>query len=151
MPSHRVNGTRTKTRQGAPARRLWRTLVCALTLWAGAASAQTCTFNANQPNAASFGTINPSLNTTMTFSITVNFRCTANADPLFTITGANDTGPGAYRLRNTAQPTRYMAYSVATAIVPGTRINLSGQLVAADYANAYVGNYTDTLNVLVLP
>ena len=119
--------------------------------WAAPAAAQTCIFNGGQPNVASFGSIDPSLSTTYTFTVTVNFRCTASAEAFFTITGANDTGPGAYRLRNLAQPTQYMAYSVSTAIVPGTRIVLLGQLVAANYRDAYVGSYSDTLSVLILP
>ena len=86
-----------------------------------------------------------------TFTVTINFKCTASADAMFTITGANDTGPGAYRLRNLAQPAQYMAYSISTAIVPGTRIALLGQLVAANYRDAYVGSYSDTLSVLILP
>ena len=44
-----------------------------------------------------------------------------------------------------------MAYSISTAIVPGTRIALLGQLVAANYRDAYVGSYSDTLSVLILP
>ena len=97
--------------------------------WGVPAAAQTCVFNAGQPNVASFGSVDPSLS----------------------ITGASDTGPGAYRLRNLAQPTQYMAYTVSTVIVPGTRIVLLGQLVAADYRDAYVGSYSDTLSVLILP
>ena len=87
----------------------------------------------------------------MTFSITVNYRCTGGANAAFIITGANDTGPGAYRLRNVAQPAQYMAYSVSTVSLPGTRITLIGQLVAANYRDAWVGSYSDTLSVLVLP
>jgi|SoiMethySBSTD1v2_1073268.scaffolds.fasta_scaffold735685_1 spore coat protein U-like protein len=119
--------------------------------WAAPATAQTCVFNAGQPTVASFGSIDPSLSSTYTFTVTINFKCTASADAMFTITGANDTGPGAYRLRNLAQPAQYMAYSISTAIVPGTRIALLGQLVAANYRDAYVGSYSDTLSVLILP
>jgi hypothetical protein len=132
-------------------RTVLQVLVVFVLSWAATLAAQTCTFNAGQPNAGSFGTVNPSLGTTYTFSLTVNFKCTANADALFTITGANDTGPGAYRLRNLANPTEYMAYSVSTTIVPGTRINFLGQLVPANYRDAYVGSYSDTLSVLILP
>jgi spore coat protein U-like protein len=118
---------------------------------AGTAAAQTCTFNANQPTTAGFGAINPAGVTPATFTITVNYKCTGNATATFTITGANDSGPGAYRLRNTGNPTQYMAYTIATTNVPGTKITLDGTIVAASYQNAYVGNYADTLTVLVLP
>jgi hypothetical protein len=119
--------------------------------WAAQAASQTCVFNLGQPNVASFGSVDPSLSTTYTFSVTINFKCTASAEAFFTITGANDNGPGVYRLRNLAQPTQFMGYTVSTAIVPGTRIVLLGQLVAANYRDAYVGSYSDTLSVLILP
>jgi hypothetical protein len=112
---------------------------------------QTCSYNPGQPNVTGFGTINPTLTTTATFSITVNYKCTAGASASFTITGANDTGPGAYRLRHVTQSSQYMAYSIAQVNEPGTKITLNGQLVAANYQNAWTGSYTDTLSVLVLP
>ena len=74
---------------------------------------QTCSYNPGQPNVTGFGTINPTLTATATFSITVNYKCTGGANASFTITGANDTGPGAYRLRHVTQSSQYMAYSIA--------------------------------------
>jgi len=132
----------------------YRTGLAALLLaWCASAPAfgQACSFNPAQPNVASFGTIDPTLSTTMTFSLTVNYKCTGSAVAAFTITGANDTGLGAFRLRNLVQTTQYMAYSVTTADAPGTKLTLTGQLFAVNYQNAYVGSYTDTLSVLVLP
>ena len=118
---------------------------------AAPAAAQTCNFSASQPNTASFGAIDPSLVVTKTFSVTLNFKCTGSANATFTITGANDTGPGAYRLQNQTLGTQYMAYTVSIVNAPGTKITLNGQLIAANYQNAYVGNYADTLNVLISP
>jgi hypothetical protein len=130
---------------------LLRAALVLLAGWITPLAAQTCTFNANQPNTGAFGTVNPSLNTTYTFSLIVNYKCTGGANATFTITGANDTGPGAYRMRNTAQPTQYMAYTISTVDTPGTKITINGQLVAAQYQSAWVGGYSDTLSVLVLP
>ena len=130
---------------------LLRATLVLLAGWATPLAAQTCSFNNSQPNTGAFGTVNPSLNTTYTFTLTVNYRCTGGANAVFTITGANDTGPGAYRMRNTEQPTQYMAYSISTVDAPGTKITINGQLVAAQYGNAWVGSYSDTLSVLVLP
>jgi len=130
---------------------LLRVLAVLALSWAATASAQTCIFNPGQPNVASFGSIDPSLNSTYTFTLTINYKCTASAEAFFTITGANDTGAGAYRLRNLAQPAQYMAYSISTLNVPGTKITLVGQLVAANYRDAYVGSYSDTISVLMLP
>lgn len=132
--------------------RAGRAAACALLLGMVApAVGQTCSYNPGQPNVTGFGTINPTLTATATFSITVNYKCTGGANASFTITGANDTGPGAYRLRHVTQSSQYMAYSITATNSPGTKLTLNGQLVAANYQNAWAGNYTDTLNVLVLP
>jgi hypothetical protein len=133
----------------------WTTLLRAalvpLASWITPLAAQTCTFNPNQPNTGAFGTVNPSLNTTYTFSVVVNYKCTGNATASFTITGANDDGPGVYRMRNATESSQYMSYSISTVDTPGTKITINGQLVAAQYRNAWVGSYSDTLSVLILP
>jgi spore coat protein U-like protein len=112
---------------------------------------QSCSYNPSQPNAASFGTIDPTLTASRTFSITLNYKCTAGATAVFAISGANDSGPGAHRMKNTVEPTRFLPYSINTVNEPGSKITLNGLLVAADYQNAWVGSYTDSLTVLVLP
>ena len=131
----------------------WRAVLFALALGAAApAPGQTCTFNANQPNSVSFGTIDPTLATAATFSITINYKCTGSATATFTIAGQNDTGPGAYRLKHITQfPSEYMSYSVSTVNAPGAKITLNGLLVAANYQNAWAGNYSDSLTLTVLP
>jgi hypothetical protein len=139
--------TRARTRTLA----IWLAVLSLALCIAAPALGQTCIFNAGQPNTASFGVIDPSLATTMTFNITINYKCTGGATAFFTITGANDTGPGAYRLQNQTLGTQYMPYTVSTVNIPGTKITLIGQLVAANYQNAYVGNYADTLSVLISP
>ena len=135
----------------APPAWLLHAITFAIAIWAQPLLAQTCIFNVGQPNVANFGAVDPSLSTTYTWSLTINYKCTSAATAFFTITGANDTGPGAYQLRNVSQPTQYMAYTITAVDVPGTKITLTGQLVAANYQAAYVGNYTDTLSVLLLP
>lgn len=128
-----------------------RAVVFALALGAAApAMGQTCSFRANQPGSVSFGTIDPTLITPATFSVKVNYRCTGGANATFTIAGLNDSGPGAYRLKHITQ-TQYMAYSISTVNAPGTSITLNGQIVATDYQNAYVGDYSDTLTVTIFP
>ena len=110
-----------------------------------------CIFNLpNNPDTVSFGTIDPSLNTTYTFTVSVNFTCVLTS-PTFTITGLNDTGPGAFRLKHLTQvPAQYMSYTVTTTNT-ATSVTLNGQLVAANYKNAYVGSYSDTLTVMLTP
>jgi hypothetical protein len=110
-----------------------------------------CIFNLpNNPDTASFGTIDPSLNTTYTFTVSVNFTC-ALSSPTFTITGLNDTGPGAFRLKHVTQvPSQYMSYTVTTTNTASS-VTFTGHLVAANYKNAYVGSYSDTLTVMLTP
>jgi hypothetical protein len=110
-----------------------------------------CIFNLpNDPDTVSFGTIDPSLNTTYTFTVNVNFTCLLSG-PTFTITGLNDTGPGAFRLKHVTQvPSQFMSYTVTTTNT-ATRVTLNGQLIAANYKNAYVGSYSDTLTVMLTP
>ncbi|HKE41484.1 MAG TPA: spore coat protein U domain-containing protein [Casimicrobiaceae bacterium] len=122
-----------------------------LTLTASmSALGQTCSFNPNQPGSASFGAIDPTLLTPATFSVTVNYKCTGSAAATFTIMGLNDSGPGAYRLKHVTQ-NQFMPYSISTVNVPGTKITFNGQIVATDYQNAYVGNYSDTLTITIFP
>ena len=140
------------TRRIASARSALLHAVVAITLaWGAGASAQTCSFNPNNPNTTSFGAVDPTQTVTYTFSITINYRCTGSAVAAFTITGQSDTGAGAYRLQNVTQPAQYMRYSILLTDVPGTKLTLNGRLVPADYQNAYAGSYSDTLSVLVLP
>jgi hypothetical protein len=110
-----------------------------------------CIFNIpNNPDTVSFGTIDPSLNTTYTFTVSVNFACVLSA-PTFTITGLNDTGPNAFRLKHVSQvPPQYMPYTVSTTTT-ATKLTLNGQLIAADYKNAFGGSYTDTLTIMLTP
>jgi hypothetical protein len=42
-------------------------------------------------------------------------------------------------------------YSISTLNDPGSKVTLNGLLVASSYQNAWVGNYTDTLRVFLLP
>jgi hypothetical protein len=144
---------RTDTRVASACSIALRAILLALVLGAAVpALGQTCTFNANQPATANFGTIDPTLVTPATFSVILNFKCTGNANATFIIAGLNDSGPGAYRLKhNTQIPAQYMPYSVSTSIIPGTKVTLNGQIVASDYQNAYVGNYSDILTITILP
>ena len=128
-----------------------RAILLVLALATAGSASCLCIFNfPNSPDTVSFGSIDPSLNTTYTFTVSVNFTCVLSG-PTFTITGLNDTGPNAFRLKHVTQvPSQYMPYTV-TATNTATKLTLNGQLVAADYKNAYGGSYSDTLTVLLTP
>jgi hypothetical protein len=116
-----------------------------------ACGAPNCDFKAGQPTTANFGAIDPRLATTATFNVILLIKCTGGGGAAFSITGLNDTGPGAYRLAHNTQVGEYMAYTVTTVVVADTSITLTGQLLATSYQNAYFGPYSDTLTVLVTP
>src|SRR5205823_12946999 len=98
------------------------------------------------------GSIKPALAAPATFSARLDFNCLAGASVIVNMSGQNDTGPGAFRLKHATQiPARYLPYAVNTIVVPGVRITINGQIAAADSQSAYAGSYADTLNVLVLP
>ncbi|HEV2039382.1 MAG TPA: hypothetical protein VGT81_04935, partial [Casimicrobiaceae bacterium] len=61
---------------------------------ASADAAPNCAFRAGQPTTANFGAIDPRLVTTATFTVTLLIKCTGGGGAVFSITGANDTGPG---------------------------------------------------------
>lgn len=114
-------------------------------------AAPNCDFRAAQPGTASFGAIDPRLATTATFNVVLLVKCTGGGGAMFSITGQNDTGPGAYRLKHNTQAGEYIAYTISTVVVADTSITLTGQIVATSYQNAYFGSYSDTLTVLVTP
>lgn len=123
-----------------------------LALGAGAAAqslAASCSFNPNQPGAASFGTLDPTSNATATFTVTLNVGC-GPTTPAFTVTGANDKGPGLYRLKHLTRQ-KFIEYSVGTTILKNKGITLNGTIVPGSYQNAWVGDYSDVLTITVLP
>jgi len=124
----------------------WTMLAAALP-----AAAQTCSYNPNQPNAASFGTIDTTVTTPRTFTIALNYKCSGNPLVTVTVTGANDAGPGAYRMQNQARPTEFMSYTVSITNDTGAKLTLNGLLPAASFQNASAGDYVDRLSVLVMP
>src|SRR5438552_12589825 len=83
----------------------FRVALAALALGAATSvfGAPSCNFRAGQPGTASFGAIDPRLVTTATFNVVLLFTCSGGGVAVFSITGLNDTGPGAYRLKHNTQ------------------------------------------------
>ncbi len=69
---------------------------------------------------------------------------------MFSLAGVNDTGPGLHRMRNLTVTTAYLPYRVTTGLRQ-RQIDITITVSEADYRDAWVGAYEDTLTVTVLP
>ena len=104
------------------------------------------------------GGIDPSSATNATGNATVTYKCTKGQAPAFAAnTGANDGGTGTNRVAN---GTNYMVYTMTlTSGGAGTgfgaaenkTLTVAGSMVPAQFQNAAVGTYTDTVTINVTP
>ena len=121
-----------------------------------------CFFTSNN-STLNFGNIDPASPADVTASTNINFYCLGSfrTPAVFYISqdgGLYKTGPGANRMRNTTVATEYLPYSLflnpVTASVPNwslQALTITGVVKASDFQNAYVGNYSDTVAVSILP
>lgn len=153
--------------------RLWP--ACLLIMAAGAAAAASntltvsatvlsksqCKFN-SASSALNFAAIDPSGSAVATASTTTTFKCVGSASQAtFSIShdsGLHKTAPDAARMRHTTVTTEYLPYDLAldpvTATVPknvNQTLTITGTVTAADYQNAYVGSYADTVVLTINP
>lgn len=93
---------------------------------------------------------------------TLTMRCMGSDDPATFLISDNDglfeTGIDSPRMRNTTLPTAYLPYSFSytpvTATVPrltNQTVTLSATVRGADYKNAALGTYADTIDLFILP
>ena len=109
-----------------------------------------------------FGNLNPGSPVDVNIAATLRFRCTGNPSPwTYTITdndGRYETGIDANRMRNTTVTTQYLPYTLtytpATGTVPRNQnqtLTINGTVKGIDYQYAYVGSYSDTVVLTILP
>ena len=110
-----------------------------------------------------FGNIDPASPADITAGTNINFFCLGSfrTPAVFYISqdgGLYKTGPGANRMRNTTIATEYLPYSLFLNPVTASVLNwslqtltITGVVKASDFQNAYVGNYSDTVVVSILP
>jgi len=122
----------------------------AMTLAAGSAHAA-CDFRPPLANDVPLGVISPIQTGNVVASITLQFQCTQGDQPAFSLSGANDTGPGLHRMRNLTMTSAYLPYRVTIAGGSRARLTLSITVTEADYRDAWIGSYEDTLTVTVTP
>jgi spore coat protein U-like protein len=113
-----------------------------------------------------FGILNPANSTPVSVSTSVNFNCYRFFQPtVFSITddgGLYETGPNIRRMRNTTHPSEYLPYGLTLNPTTGTlnfwegifgsnTLTITGTVLAADYQNAFVGDYNDTVTITIAP
>ncbi len=110
-----------------------------------------CDFRAPLANDAPVGAISPIQTGNVVSSITLRFQCTQSDSPAFSLIGSNDTGPGLHRMRNLNNPTQYLPYRVTTSLSNPTSYLITITVTEADYRDAWVGPYEDTLSITIAP
>lgn len=142
---------------GAPARADTGQLVVSAVVL----SKSNCKFRSSA-TALNFGTIDPSSGSQATASTTVQIKCAGSASSATYSIQAGDglysTGPGLRRVRNTTTTTEFMPYTLslspASATIPknaAQTITVSGTIAPADFQNAAVGGYSDTVVLTLNP
>lgn len=132
-----------------------------LTVAATVLSKSNCKFT-TATSALNFGSIDPAGSTNATANTTVQFRCAGAADPASFYIG-HDSGlygasPSTLRMRHAIVTSEFLPYSLALSPSSGSvpkkttqTLTISGTVLAADYQNAYVGNYADSVILTINP
>lgn len=133
----------------------------ALSVSASVLSKNTCRFQSTGPTALAFGAIDPGGTAPVTINLTLQYRCNGS-DPVASWAVASDdglyeAGVGQPRLRHTTLTTNFMPYSLtfpASGTVPRntvTNMSISATITPANFQNARVGAYADTLILSIAP
>lgn len=120
---------------------------------AGDAAAQTCTFRNPAPGNIVFSPgFDPSVASTRTASTNFRVRCTQQGSPSWIFSGANGSAP--LRMKH-ASLNAFIPYSVSATYVSGAANNqtwlVTATVTGANYVDARIGTYTDSLTATILP
>lgn len=121
----------------------------ALTFAANCAQAA-CDFRPPLTNSVPFGAISPAQTGNVVTSISLRIRCGRRDRPAFSFSGLYDTGPGLHRMRNLTVPSAYLDYRISSN-EQANRLTVNLTVSEADYRDAWVGSYEDTLTITVTP
>ena len=141
--------TRTLVRPPQKAAMVCGLFLLAMTLHGGLALAA-CDFRQPLNNTLPLGTISPAQTGNVVARIRLRYRCAGGDTPVFSLTGANDLGAGLHRMRNVTTPSEFLRYQTTTQ-VRARRLVVTARVTEADYRDAWVGAYQDTLLITVLP
>ena len=124
-------------------------------------SKSNCKFQSNSTTLA-FGDLNPISATDITRQASINFVCNGSA-PIATYLivdddGLNESGPNSNRMLHATTAGAYLPYSFALSPTTGsvnkgetTSLVVNGTIFGADYRNALVGSYSDTVIITINP
>lgn len=132
-----------------------------LSVTAAVLSKSICKFK-SATSTLNFGALDPSSSVNVSSSATVIFVCNGSApNATFFISedyGLYKTGPGANRMRHATVLTEFLPYSLTlnptSATVPkgvNQTLTVSGTVTAANYQNALMGNFADTVIITLTP
>lgn len=137
-----------------------------LTLAAGIAAADTqsvsvtasvtgvCKFNTGQTPVLAFGAIDPTGSAAKTASVDVLFKCTKGQSATVAATGGLSrtlAGPSSSSMPYTVTLTGASATGAGFGSSTDLTLTVGGSVAVADYQNATVGSYTDTISLTVTP
>lgn len=125
-------------------------------------SKSNCSITSANPLTLAFGDIDPASWANATATATATIRCNGKANPAtFLLTlgdGNHATGPSARQMQEGSVPTEFLAYSLtatpafATIAKGATQlITISGTITPAQFQNARVGTYSDTVRITLTP
>jgi spore coat protein U-like protein len=132
-----------------------------LNITATVLSRSNCRFSSNAGMLLNFGSIDPSGTATRTATATKNFSCSGSA-PLATFAFTIDNGlfasGGSLRMRNTVVNTEFLPYALSLSPASGTlarnttqTLTVTGTITSAQYRNAFVGPFSDTVTITLSP
>jgi spore coat protein U-like protein len=133
----------------------------AVTIGATVLSKSNCKFNAPTSAVLAFGTINPLSNVNATASATLSIRCGGSANvAAYSLThdsGLHETGASLNRMKHTTLNT-FLPYSLTLSPSSGTIaknvdqiITVSGTVTPANFQDANIGSYADTVVITLSP
>ncbi len=120
-----------------------------------------CSFETSNAS-LNFGDLDPSNPVERSVSTSIRFRCRGR-DRSVTFFIDDDDGlyeeaPDANRMRHTTIPNEYLPYSFNLNPVSGTiprrtwqTLTITGTIRGADYENAAMGSYSDTVTISIIP
>ena len=132
-----------------------------LAIGATVLSKSNCKFSTAAGATLAFGAIDPSGSTNATASTSLTFSCAGSAATAAYSISSDDglyaSGPAQPRLRHTVTTTQFMAYTLNTPLSgttpknTATTVTITGTITPANYQNALLGNYSDTIVLTLSP
>lgn len=122
-----------------------------------------CSFKTTGPVNLNFGNLNPMYPVDRTETATpgnITFTCKGK-DTVYAISdddGLNESAPNVHRLRHSTDATAFIPYAFSYTPTSGTApkntditLTVSATIQGADYQDALVGIYTDTVTISIQP